>query len=138
VKLNAARALLAQMALIQGYGAVFALFWPHAFFDDFPVPGANWVDALPPFNEHLVRDYGASFLALSALAALAAYHAERRLIVVTAIVWEISALPHAIFHFAHSDAPGGWEGGLSLATLALNVALPFVLLFLVRKEPATP
>jgi hypothetical protein len=138
VNLTVARALLAQMALIQGYGAVFALFWPHAFFDDFPLPGANWVDALPPFNEHLVRDYGASFLALSALAAFAAYYAERRLIVVTAIVWEISALPHAIFHFAHSDAPPGWRGALSLATLAINVLAPLLVLYLVRKEPETP
>src|SRR3954468_3228659 len=123
------------MALIPGHAAVFALFWPRTLFVDFPVAGAHWVDALPPYNEHLVRDYGASFLALTALALFAAYYAERRLIIVTAVVWEISALPHAIYHFAHSDAPSGWRGALSLATLAINVVVPFVLLFLVRKEP---
>src|SRR3954454_7764428 len=132
-----ARVLLVQMALIQGYGAVFALFWPHGFFADFPVPGAHWVSALAPYNEHLVRDYGAAFLALSVLALLAAYYAERRLVVVTAIVWEISALPHTIFHFAHSDEPPGWKGALSLATLALNVVVSFVLLYLVRKKPVS-
>jgi len=130
-----ARAILVQMALIQGYGAVFALFWPRGFFDDFPVPGAHWVSALAPYNEHLVRDYGAAFLALSVLALLAAYYAERRLVIAAAIVWEISALPHTIFHFAHSDEPPGWRGALSLATLALNAVIPFVLLYLVRKEP---
>ena len=138
MELTVARALLVQMALVQGYAAVFALFWPHAFFNDFPVPGAHWVDALPPYNEHLVRDYGASFLALTVLALLAAYYAERRLIIVTAIVWEVSALPHAIFHFAHSDAPSGWRGALSLATLAINVVVPFVLLYLVRKKEPVP
>ena len=130
-----ARVFLVFAAVVQGYAAVFALAAPHAFYRDFPVPGAHWVSSLAPYNEHLVRDYGAAFLALSVLAALAAYYGERRLIAVTLIVWVVSAVPHTAFHFAHTDAPGGLSGVVSLATLALNVIVPLVLLFGIRKEP---
>jgi hypothetical protein len=129
------RAGLVILALGQGSSALFALLAPRSFYDDFPTSSANWVDSLPPFNEHLVRDYGASFLALALLALAAAWIAERRLVVVALVVWLVSAVPHLVFHLAHSDAPGGTEGTLALATLAFNALLPLVLLFLVRKEP---
>jgi hypothetical protein len=95
----------------QGFSALFALFAPRAFFDDFPVSGAHWVSALA-----------------------AAWIAERRLAIVALVVWLISAVPHLIFHIAHADQPGGAEGAASLATLAFNAGLPLVLLFLIRKE----
>ena len=129
------RAGLAILGLGQGSAALFALLAPRSFFDDFPTPGADWVDALPPFNEHLVRDYGASFLALALLALAAAWLAERRLVLVTLCVWLVSAVPHLAFHLANSDRPGGLEGTLSLVTLTFNALLPLVLLYLVRKEP---
>jgi hypothetical protein len=122
------------LAVGQGGAALFALFAPRSFYDDFPVSGADWVSALPPFNEHLVRDYGASFLALTVLALLAAWLADRRLVAVTCVVWVVSAVPHLVFHVANADAPGGFSGAVSLATLALNALLPLVLLHLVRKE----
>lgn len=118
----------------QGLIALFALAAPRSFYDNFPVPGAHWVSALPPFNEHLVRDYGASFLALSALALAAAWIAERRLAVVALAVWLVSAVPHLVFHLAHADAPSGAEGVASLVTLGFNALLPLVLLSLIRKE----
>ncbi|MFL5845318.1 MAG: hypothetical protein ACJ762_11535 [Solirubrobacteraceae bacterium] len=118
----------------QGLTALFALFAPRAFFDDYPVAGAHWVSALPPFNEHLVRDYGASFLALSVLALAAAWVGERRLVIVAVAVWLVSAIPHLVFHLAHSDQPSGAEGVASLVTLGFNALLPLVLLFLIRKE----
>ena len=43
---------------------LWALFLPRVFYDDFPLPGRDWVSTLGPYNEHLVRDYGATNLAL--------------------------------------------------------------------------
>jgi hypothetical protein len=125
---------LANLGAVQGLIALWALFAPRSFYGDFPVSGADWVSALPPFNEHLVRDYGASFLALSVLALAAAWIAERRLVLVALVVWIVSAVPHLVFHLAHSDDPAGFSGVASLATLAFNAVLPLVLLYLVRKE----
>ena len=118
----------------QGSVALWALFAPRTFFSDFPTKSANWVDAFMPYNEHLVRDYGASFLALSVLALAAAWRAERQLVTVALWVWLVSAVPHFIFHLAHADEPPGFKGVSSLMTLGFNVVLPLVLLYLVRKE----
>lgn len=125
---------LVLLGLGQGGAALLALFAPQTFYDDFPVKGAHWVSALGPYNEHLIRDYGASFLAISALALIAAWLAERRLIVVALVVWLIAAVPHLVFHLAHADQPSGFSGVASQVTLAVNVLVPLVLLALVRKE----
>jgi hypothetical protein len=133
-RLRAVRAGLVALGVGQGFAALWALAAPRSFYGSFPVSGAHWVSALPPFNEHLVRDYGASFLALAVLALIAAWLADRRLMQVTLIVWTIAAVPHLIFHLAHADEPAGAEGVLSLLTLGMNAVLPLVLLFLMPKE----
>jgi len=48
-------------------GGPWALMFPRAFYDHFPLPGKDWVSTLGPFNEDLVRDYGALNLALAVL-----------------------------------------------------------------------
>jgi hypothetical protein len=133
-RLTIVRVGLVVLGLGQGIAALWALLAPHGFFTSFPWRGAHWVSALPPYNEHLVRDYGAAFLALSVLALLAAWFADTRLIRVALCVWIVAALPHLIFHIAHSDEPSGGAGAASLTTLALNVVVPLVLLLLTPKE----
>lgn len=128
------RGVLASLGIGQGVAAVWALFDPRGFYGDFPVDGAAWVSALPPFNEHLVRDYGASFLALAVLALAAAWIADRRLVRVALAVWVVAALPHLAFHLAHASDPGGVSGTLSLTTLAANALVPLLLLALVPNE----
>ena len=131
---TAVRAGLALLGAGQAAAAVEALAAPRSFYGDFPVSGAHWVAAFAPYNEHLIRDYGASFLAISALALAAAWFGERRLVRVALAVWLVAAVPHLIFHAAHADTPGGTSGALSLATLALDVVLPLALFVLVPKE----
>ena len=133
-RLTAVRVGLLLLGLGQGSGAVWALAAPRSFYGDFPTKGQHWVASFAPYNEHLVRDYGASFLALAVLALIAAWLADRRLMQATLIVWTIAAVPHLVFHVAHADEPAGAEGALSLLTLGLNAVLPVVLLFLIPKE----
>lgn len=125
---------LVVLGLGQGGVALWALLGPRSFFDDFPTRSANWVDAFLPYNEHLVRDYGASFLALSVLALGAAWVAERRLVLIALGVWLVSAVPHLVFHLIHAGEPPGARGMSSLMALGFNVVLPLVLLYIVRKE----
>jgi hypothetical protein len=129
-RLGAVRAGLGLLAFGQGIAAVWALADPRSFYGDFPTKGQHWVSSFAPYNEHLVRDYGAAFLAICVLALIAAWLADRRLIVVALVVWIVAAVPHLVFHAVHGAA----TGALSLATLAVNVAFPLVLLVLVPKE----
>ncbi|MEO3875723.1 hypothetical protein ABGB18_43665 [Nonomuraea sp. B12E4] len=58
---------------------VWTLFLPRSFYDLFPAPGHPWVTFLPPYNEHLLRDFGAMNLAMVVVLGTAAAIAERRL-----------------------------------------------------------
>ena len=53
-------------------GGIWALLFPRAFYEGFPLPGSGWVSTLGPYNEHLVRDYGALNLAMAVLLLAAA------------------------------------------------------------------
>ncbi len=76
--------LLAATALRGGF---WALFLPRLSYGDFPFPGRDWVSALGPYNEHLVRDYGATNLALGGLLLFAAVLLERRLVQAALVAW---------------------------------------------------
>ena len=58
----ATRLVLGILAAVQATDGLYALLAPRSFYDDFPV-GRGWVEALPAYSEHLVRDVGALFLA---------------------------------------------------------------------------
>lgn len=85
------------------YPGVWGLFAPESFFRDFPGFGFSWVQDLPPYNEHLVRDVGAFFLAFGVLFLGAAVIMDRRLTQVVLSAWLVFAVPHLIFHLADSD-----------------------------------
>ena len=71
---------LIYLTVTTGWLAVWILIAPRGFYDTFPGGGVHWVSALPPYNEHLERDFGATSLALAVLAGLAALWMDRRVI----------------------------------------------------------
>src|SRR3954471_13364403 len=60
----AERVVLALLAFTSAGIGVWAAFAPRAFYDKFPGLGQVWVAVDGPYNEHLVRDFGALNLAL--------------------------------------------------------------------------
>jgi hypothetical protein len=79
-----------------------ALLTPVGFYDDFPF-GRGWVAADGPYNEHLVRDFGAMNLALAAVAAAALWTGSRTIVRVTAAAFVLFAVPHAAYHLGHVE-----------------------------------
>ena len=124
----AIRVALLALAIGQGSAAIWARLAPRGFYEDFPGAGQQWVAALPPFNEHLVTDYGSAFLALSLLVAIAAVLLERRLVAIAMACWLTAAAPHFLFHLA---TPGNEQPGerlASLVSLAITVGVPLLVL----------
>src|SRR3712207_6643849 len=117
-------------------GGLWALLFPRAFYYDFPLPGSGWVSTLGPYNEHLVRDYGALNLGMAVLLVATAVLLERRLVQVALLSWLVFEVPHFIFHVGqtHHFSPGS---NLSqLGGLAFLIVLPLVLLFLPPQKGA--
>ena len=103
---------------------------PRAFYDDVP-----WVNLVPPFSEHLMRDYGAMNLSLALVFVVAAITMDRRMVRTALGAYLLFAIPHLIFHLTHLEhftmaAAVGQTIALTIAAL-----LPFGLLMLTAWRP---
>jgi hypothetical protein len=112
------------LAITSAYVAVWILIAPKGFYDTFPTGPGHWVNALPPYNEHLERDFGAASLGLAVLAALAAaWWRERRLVQATAIAFLASSVPHLAYHLTTTAHYSTSDNVQSLVGLALPVVI---------------
>lgn len=124
------RIALLYLAITTGILAVWILVAPRSFYDDFPGGPAHWVSALPPYNEHLERDFGAASLGIALLTGLAAYWMDRRVIQAAALTWIAAGLPHLIYHLTTTEHYSIGDNVASLIGLALDVVLPLGILYL--------
>jgi hypothetical protein len=116
------------LAAVNAWWGAWARFAPRHFFDTFPGFGHQWTAAYPPYNQHLVTDLGATFLALAfLLAAGALVHSRTARWVVLAGVTVFNAL-HLSFHATHRGSLHTFDTAASLATLVLGVLVPVGLL----------
>jgi nucleoside-diphosphate-sugar epimerase len=91
--------LLAANGILLG---IYATFMPRQFYDDFPF-GRNWVSHDGPYNEHLVRDFGALNLALGVVTLVALWYGSRAAARGAAAGWLVFSVPHAIYHFRNLE-----------------------------------
>jgi hypothetical protein len=126
---------------------IFTGFWasvdPEGWWESFPGFGHAWIIGFGSYNEHLVRDVGGFFLAFGILFALAAIFLEKRFAGATMLAWLFFAAPHLAFHMRNRGNLSSSDNLLSLEALALEVAIPVILLILLPRidfapdEPAT-
>jgi hypothetical protein len=127
--------ILALYHLVLG---VWALFLPRSFYDTFPAPGHPWVALLPPYNEHLLRDFGGLNLAIVVVLGSAAATIERRLTFTALAAAIIVEVPHMIFHTTHlHDFPPA-DAITQTILLSVIMAIPIALLIPARHLPRTP
>ena len=124
------RIALLYLAITTGILAAWILVAPRSFYDDFPGGPAHWVSSLPPYNEHLERDFGAASLGIALLTGLAAYWMDRRVIQAAALTWIAAGLPHLIYHLTTTEHYSTGDNVASLIGLALDVVLPVGILYL--------
>ena len=132
-----ARATLIQLGAIQLIVGVYALFFPRSFFEDFPF-GFDWVEVLPAYNEHLVRDVGGLFLATAVILFAASIRLERRWVVVSLVAFLAFSVPHTVWHAFNLEPYTTANAIANIVTLAVTVLLPLGMLYLVSKESRAP
>jgi hypothetical protein len=131
---------LIYLAVTIGWLAVWILVAPRGFYDNFPGGSTHWVSALPPYNEHLERDFGGAALGLAVLASLAALWMEKRVIQAAALSLLAAGIAHLAYHLTTTEHYSTADNFGTLTGLALNVVLPLGLLYLVsdRAQRAAP
>jgi AhpD family alkylhydroperoxidase len=129
---GAIRFLLLALGIPQGLIGLWALLAPSSFYDDFPAGTDGWVNVLGPFDEHLVTDVGALFVALGFLLAFAAASLRRGTVIAAAVSWLLFAIPHFLWHLFNLEPYGTADAVGNTITLAWTVVGGALILFLAR------
>jgi hypothetical protein len=79
-------ALIGTIAIAAVVG-LWAYVLPREFYDHFPSLLGEWISQDGPFNEHLIRDHGAQYLALGAGSVTALFWRSQFVYRVLGIVW---------------------------------------------------
>jgi nucleoside-diphosphate-sugar epimerase len=128
------RALLWVLALSGLAVGIQALFMPSSFFEDFPL-GRGWVAMEPPYNEHLIRDVGAFYLALTVVTFVALAIRSVLAARLVALGWFVFSVAHGYYHLNHLSGIDSVDAvGIVLGTAGPAV-LAFVLLVIPRPRP---
>jgi hypothetical protein len=124
------------LTLSAAYRGVWALVAPRSFYDDFPLPGRDWVSLAGPYDEHLVRDVGGLYLALGVLTLWATLRPRTDLLAVVGIAWEVFSVPHLLFHAGHLDGLASSDKVAETTSLGATVLLAALLLVPARHQEA--
>lgn len=110
-----------------------ALIAPKSFYDGFPGLGRAWISVDGPYNEHLVRDFGALNLALLVLLAAALITMSRELITTAAVASLVWGVPHVIYHLVNAELLDGADAVASTGGLAFFAVVALSLLVTGRR-----
>jgi hypothetical protein len=125
--------VLAATALPIGAWALIA---PRSYYDDFPGFGSQWISPDGPYNEHLMRDFGALNLALGVFTVCAAIWLLRPMVIAAALAWIVYPLPHITYHALNLDHYDTADQIGILGGLVLGPILACVLIVVSRSLPS--
>lgn len=129
------RFLLVALAFTGAYSGFWAYLAPRQWHASFPGFGRSWLPQLGPYNEHLVKDAGAMFLALMVLSLIALRYVHNDVLVRTAgVVWLTFNVLHLSYHLQHLDMYGRLDQVLNVVTLGLLALASLALLLPVRRR----
>ena len=129
------RSALGALAAASMVSGVWASVSPRGFYDDFPGGGRQWVAVDGPYNEHLVRDFGALNLALTVVTLVALVTLARAAVLAAAGAWIAYSVPHLIHHIRHVDVYDTTDKVAAIGSLVLALVLPAVVLLAELRRP---
>ena len=124
------RIILWVLNALGAFVGVWALIAPRSFYDTFPSAGFGpWVGVDGPFNEHLIRDVGALYLALVGAGVVAALSRRADASIAVGVAWLVFSVPHFSYHLAHLHdlAPLDAVGQPISLALSLVLSIPLVI-----------
>ena len=122
------RLILALTAAIGLYVGGWAEFLPRSFYTAFPGLGLHWISMDGAYDEHLIRDVGSFYLALTAvsIAGIVARSAVAGRI--AGLGWTVFGVLHFGYHVTHLDGSFVDKAG-NVVTLGISAILGIALLF---------
>jgi hypothetical protein len=121
------------LALNQAILGAWASLAPRSFYDRYPL-GSGWVAALPPFNEHLVRDVGGLSLGFAVLFGATVLNPNPELVKPALYAWLLPATTHLVFHLDHLHGFSPADAVTQSLGLALAVLVPAAVLLTLHRE----
>lgn len=125
------RLLLVVMGVFFGLmPGAWAAFAPASFYRDFPIIRPAWVAVDGPYNEHLIRDVGAMFLALAVIALVAAVTGSAGQARLAGLAWLVFSVIHFAYHVTHLHVYTSLDQWLNVVSqvASILVALAVVLI----------
>lgn len=116
------------LVLVQLGTGLWQLLLPEGFYRDFPT-----VSLAPPYNEHLMRDFGAANVALGIIVLVVAVWFEKKYVVLVLLAYLAFSVPHALFHITHLHDASPAEVAFQIVSLGSAVVLPLIVLALVPR-----
>lgn len=109
---------------------IWAVVLPASFYGDFPLVRPAWVAVDGPYNEHLIRDVGAMFLALAVIALVAAVTGSAGQARLAGLAWLVFSVVHFGYHVTHLHVYSTLDQWLNVVSqvASILVALAVVLI----------
>jgi len=131
---NLQRTLLLVLAATGAYTGPWASIAPRSFYDSFPGLGRVWIAVDGPYNEHLIRDVGATYTALLVLSLLAAISLKPAVVATAGWTWLTFGTLHLSYHLPHLGDLDRTDQVLNVIALVGSFVLA-VLLVIPRRDP---
>lgn len=142
--LTGRRLILWLLSLFAAAIGAWSLLFPAEWYDTFPDGSASWgfgqwILTDGPFNEHLIRDVGAMYLALAGGGIVAALSKSVTATRTMAVAWIVFSAPHLVYHLQHLHGLPTIDLIGEPISLALTLVLPLFLLGpeRTRRQPVT-
>lgn len=116
---------------------VWAYFLPQAFYDHFPAVLGEWISQDGPYNEHLVRDHGAQYLALGLASIFGLIWRSQVVCRLLGIAWTAFGILHFAYHVTHLSHMSVSDQVGQVIVLALAVILGIGLFIAPRRSADT-
>ncbi|WP_395726979.1 hypothetical protein [Nakamurella sp.] len=115
---------------------IWAAVLPESFYGDFPAIRPAWVAVDGPFNEHLIRDVGAMFLALAVIALVAAITGSPGQARLAGLAWLVFSVIHFAYHVTHLRVYGPLDQWLNVVSQVASILVALAVVLIPAQRPA--